>query len=144
MKEIALIIHEDVTLSTVTGAMYMLIHTNSLFQQLHKQQPFKIVLAGEKSDNNLLQMPSPFISYSSLEEIPNPDVIIVPAFYGDRDEMLKKHHLVISWIKNHASKRGRSSQFMLGYLFPCRGRAVTRKIVHCALEQYGRYCPQIP
>jgi transcriptional regulator GlxA family with amidase domain len=99
MKEIALIIHEEATLSTVTGAMDMFIHTNRLFQQLYKQQPFKIILAGENADNHLLQIQSPFISYSSLNEIPHPDLIIVPAFYGDRDAMLKKHQAIITWIK---------------------------------------------
>ncbi|MDB4902628.1 MAG: AraC family transcriptional regulator [Mucilaginibacter sp.] len=99
MKEIALIIHEEATLSTVTGAMDMFIHTNNLFQKLYKQQPFKIVLAGENASNHLLQIQSPFISYSSLNEIPHPDLIIVPAFYGDRDAMLKKHQVIINWIK---------------------------------------------
>jgi transcriptional regulator GlxA family with amidase domain len=99
MKEIALIIHEEATLSTVTGAMDMFIHTNSLFQKLYKQQPFKIILAGETPSNQLLQIQSPFISYCSLNEIPHPDLIIVPAFYGDRDAMLKKHQVIINWIK---------------------------------------------
>ena len=99
MKEIVLIIHEDATLSTATGAMDMFIHTNRLFQHLYKQQPFKIILAGESTENHLLQIQSPFISYSSLSEIHRPDLIIVPAFYGDRDLMLKKHQEIINWIK---------------------------------------------
>src|SRR5260221_5831504 len=99
MKEIVLIIHEDATLSTVTGAMDMFIHTNSLFQKLYKQQPFKIIPAGETPNNQLLQIQSPFVSYCSLNEISHPDLIIVPAFYGDRDMMLKKHQVIINWIK---------------------------------------------
>ncbi|HEY8781879.1 MAG TPA: helix-turn-helix domain-containing protein [Mucilaginibacter sp.] len=98
MKEIALIIHEDVTLSTVTGAMDMFIHTNRLFQQLNKQQPFKIVLACEKPiDDPMLIQPS-LVTYSTLSEVVRPDLIIVPAFYGDRDLMLKKHGETIKWI----------------------------------------------
>jgi transcriptional regulator GlxA family with amidase domain len=99
MKEIVLIIHEEATLSTVTGAMDMFIHTNNLFQKLYKQQPFKIVLAGETPSNQLLQIQSSFVSYTSLHEISHPDLIIVPAFYGDRDAMLKKHQVIINWIK---------------------------------------------
>ena len=82
MKEIALIMHEDVTLSTFTGAMDMLIHTNTLFQQSGKPLPFKIVLAGEKTNDNIIQVQAPFISYASLNEITRPDLIIVPAFYA--------------------------------------------------------------
>jgi transcriptional regulator GlxA family with amidase domain len=98
MKEIALIIHEDATLSTITGAMDMLIHTNRLFQHSGKPQPFKIVLAVEKSNDHLLHVPTPLASYATLEEISRPDLIIVPAFYGDKDMMLKKHEAIISWI----------------------------------------------
>jgi len=98
MKEIALILHDDVTLSTVTGAMDMLIHTNNLFQQSGKPLPFKIVLAGEKPGNGLLPISSPFISYTTIEDLKQPDLIIVPAFYGDRDFSLKKHKDIIKWL----------------------------------------------
>src|SRR6266567_4975193 len=98
MKEIALIIHEDVTLSTVTGAMDMLIHTNRLFQQLYKHQPFKIVLACEKPIDDPMLIQASLVSYSTIAEVTHPDLIIVPAFYGDRDVMLKKHEGIIKWI----------------------------------------------
>jgi len=98
MKQIALIIHEDVTLSTVTGAMDMLIHTNRLFQHSGKPQPFNIVIAGENSGHPVLPVPAPLATYATLAEIDKPDLIIVPAFYGDRDDMLKKHAEIISWI----------------------------------------------
>ena len=97
MRKIALIIHEDATLSTVTGALDMLIHTNRLFQQSGKMQPFKIILAGEKNDN-FLQTPAYMADYAVLEDISHPDLIIVPAFYGDRDTTLKKYSAIINWI----------------------------------------------
>jgi transcriptional regulator GlxA family with amidase domain len=97
MKEIALIIHEDATLSTVMGAMDMFIHTNRFFEHSGKPQPFKIVLAGEKNDH-LSQIPSSLVDRAALEDIRHPDLIIVPAFYGDRDAMLKKHVAIINWI----------------------------------------------
>ncbi|HWZ04291.1 MAG TPA: helix-turn-helix domain-containing protein [Mucilaginibacter sp.] len=98
MREIALIIHEDATLSTVTGAMDMFIHTNRLFQQTGKSQPFKIILAGEKANNDMLPINPLFVTYCLAEELKKPDLIIVPAFYGDRDSMLKKHKDLITWI----------------------------------------------
>ena len=99
MKEIALVIHEDATLSTITGAMDMFIHTNSLYQQIGKSQPFKLILAGEKENNSLLPINPLFVSYRRIDELEHPDLIIVPAFYGDRDSMLKKHRDMIKWIK---------------------------------------------
>jgi len=98
MKEIVLIIHEDVTLSTITGAMDMLIHTNNLFKQNKKPLPFKISLAGEISDRNVLPLSSPFVQYHVIDDVKKADLIIVPAFYGDRDEGLKKHQNIINWI----------------------------------------------
>ena len=79
MKEIALVIHEDATLSTVTGAMDMLIHTNRLFQATGKAQPFNIVLAGEKENTSLLPVNPSLVSYAWASELYNPDLIIVPA-----------------------------------------------------------------
>jgi transcriptional regulator GlxA family with amidase domain len=99
MKEIALLIHEDATLSTITGAMDMFIHTNGLYQQTGKPQPFRLILAGEKESNSLLPINPLFVSYRRIDELEHPDLIIVPAFYGDRDSMLKKHRGMIKWIK---------------------------------------------
>lgn len=98
MKEIALVIHEDATLSTVTGAMDMFIHINRLYQQTGRSQPFKLMLAGPKENNDLMPVNPLFVGYSKMEEIERPDLIIVPAFYGDRDAMLKKHRRAITWI----------------------------------------------
>jgi len=97
MKQIALIIHEDATLSTVTGAMDMFIHTNRLFQHSGKPIPFELILAGEKTGNDILPT-GLFVSYVPYHELKHPDLIITPAFYGGRDEMLKKHHDIIDWI----------------------------------------------
>lgn len=99
MKEIALIVHEDATLSMVTGAMDMFIHTNNLFRQTGKPLPFKLVLAGEKEDNGLFPVNPGLVGYCRITDLSKPDLIIVPAFYGDRDAMLKKHQGIISWIK---------------------------------------------
>lgn len=95
--------HDDVTLSTVTGAMDMFIHTNRLFQQLKKPQPFELVLAYEKTPEGTMPVPGPMVGCSTIAETGQADLIIVPAFYGDRDEMLKKHQDTIKWIgKMHA------------------------------------------
>ena len=117
MREIALILHDDATLSTVTGAMDMLIHTNNLFRHSGKPLPFKIVLAGEKSSNDLLQIPSPFVSYSTIAELTHPDLIIVPAFYGDRDLGLKKHHDIINWLNTMHQKGAEVASLCSGIYF---------------------------
>jgi transcriptional regulator GlxA family with amidase domain len=98
MKEITLIIHDDVTLSTITGAMDMLIHTNHLFKATGKPQPFKIVLTGEKPVNDLLRVNPSLVSYRPIKELSHTDLLIIPAFYGDRDEILNKHSELVKLI----------------------------------------------
>jgi transcriptional regulator GlxA family with amidase domain len=98
MKEIALVIHEDATLSTITGAMDMFIHTNALFQQAGKPQPFNLVVTGDSENNHLLPVNPLFASYCQFTELDHPDLIVVPSFYGDRDSMLKKHRVIIDWL----------------------------------------------
>jgi transcriptional regulator GlxA family with amidase domain len=100
MKEIALIMHPDATLSTVTGAMDMFIHTNTFFRRSDKPLPFNIVLAGEKIDANLLPVNTALVSYVTINELRRPDLLIIPAFYGDRDLMLKKHRAIIDKISD--------------------------------------------
>jgi len=117
MKEIALIIHEDATLSTITGAMDMFIHTNSLYQQTGKSQPFKLIVAGQSAENNLLPINPLFVSYRKMDELEKPDLIIVPAFYGDRDRMLKKHHNIIRWINEKYAEGSEIASLCSGIYF---------------------------
>ncbi len=98
MKEIALLVHDDATLSTLTGAMDMLIHINNLFRHLQKPEPFKIILACEKPGSAPLPVSKSLAVYSTTGQLSRADLIIVPAFYGDRDEMLHKHRETINWI----------------------------------------------
>jgi transcriptional regulator GlxA family with amidase domain len=98
MKEVAILIHEDAVFSTVSGAMDMLIHTNRLFHESGRPLPFKIMLAGEKTENTFLRNPEPYVGYSSIADLKDPDLIIVPAFYGDRATIPQKHQTLIRWI----------------------------------------------
>lgn len=117
MKEIALIVHEDATLSTVTGAMDMLIHTDNLFNQTAKPLPFNIVLTGEKPLNDMLTVTSPFVTYCSFEQLTQPDLIIVPAFYGERTAMLQKHKNIIKWIGKMYHKGAEVASLCSGIYF---------------------------
>ncbi|WP_094572802.1 GlxA family transcriptional regulator [Mucilaginibacter xinganensis] len=105
MKEIAILVHEDAVFSTVSGAMDMLIHTNRLFHESGKPLPFKIMLVGEKSSNEYLHHPEPYVGYSNIANMKKPGLIIVPAFYGDRGAIPQKHQMLINWI-NRMNKSG--------------------------------------
>lgn len=117
MKEIALLIHEDVTLSTVTGAMDMLIHTNNFFRHTGKPLPFKIILVGSKPVNDVLPAPGQFVTYLPITEMGHPDLIIVPAFYGERDLMLEKHKELIKWLSQSFTRGSEVASMCSGIYF---------------------------
>jgi len=145
MKEIALIIHEEATLSTVTGAMDMLIHTNRLFELSGKPLPFKITIAVEKSNDHLLPA-GPFASHRTFAEISRPDLIIVPAFYGDRDLMLKKHHGIINWINTMYQNGAEVASLCSGIYFLAEAGLLTGRscTAHWAdMEDIVRRYPEV-
>ncbi|RFM25628.1 GlxA family transcriptional regulator [Deminuibacter soli] len=100
MKKIALLIHEDVVLSTVAGALDMLIHTNRYLQSIGKPPAFKITLAGEEQQNNLLHVATQFLEYKTLDDAADADLVVIPAFYGNPDLVFKKHNIALEWIRD--------------------------------------------
>jgi transcriptional regulator GlxA family with amidase domain len=131
MREIAIIIHEDVTLSTVTGAMDMLIHTNNLYQHTGKPLPFKIVLACAQPQDNLITISSPYVSYCTFAELKKPDLIIVPAFYGNRDEAFIKHRTIIDWIKDRYKNGSEVASLCSGIYFLAAAGVIMGKACTC-------------
>lgn len=99
MKRIALLLHEDAVLSTVTGAMDMLIHTTR-YLAAQGQPPFEILLAGEQPRNTLLHAPSEWVKYAPISEITELDLLVVPAFYGVADQVLANHAGLLQWIRH--------------------------------------------
>ncbi|HEY0272129.1 MAG TPA: helix-turn-helix domain-containing protein [Chitinophaga sp.] len=99
MKTIALLLHEDVVLSTVSGALDMFYHTNRYFEANGKPPPFMVHLVGECATNTLLQFPDRYFHYQSLATATRPHLIIVPAWYGQPAETLSKHARLPAWIQ---------------------------------------------
>jgi len=100
MKNVALLIHDDVVLSTVAGPMDMFIHTNRYLQQEGEGPFFNIVLVGDKPYTEHANIPVCYAEYKCYTDLPRPDLIIVPAFYGSPDVILKKHGSLIEWLKH--------------------------------------------
>lgn len=121
MKEVAILIHEDAVFSTVSGAMDMLIHTNRLFRETGKALPFKIMLVGENTENNFLMVPEPFVSYGSIATVGKPDLIIVPAFYGERSATLQKHRTLINWVVDMKKNGAEVASLCSGSYFLAEG-----------------------
>lgn len=98
--KVALLLHEDVVLSTVTGALDMFTQTNRYFREAGKPLPFQIMLVGESPVNGLLAgFPSAYTDYRMLSEATDLQLLIVPAFYGNTDVILEKHAGLLEWIR---------------------------------------------
>jgi len=105
MMKIALLAHEDVILSTITGALDMFVQTNRYFQEAGKPAPFQIMLVGEGPGNEFFpNFPDRYMDYRALAEVPDLQLLIVPAFYGDTDHILQKHRPLLDWIKQLSEK----------------------------------------
>jgi transcriptional regulator GlxA family with amidase domain len=99
MKKISLLIHEDVYSSAVTSVIDLFAGANWCLEQSGRSPVFKLELVSEKENNILLDVPASFICYRTIEEVTQPDLIIIPGFNGDRKAILKKYSAAINWIK---------------------------------------------
>ncbi|WP_245826225.1 type 1 glutamine amidotransferase family protein [Spirosoma rigui] len=98
MKTISLIIYEEAVLSSISGALDLLIATNGYLQQQGKPAAFRVELVGEKAETIQLHVPAHFVCYKTLEEITHTDLILIPAFYGSPDQALAKNKGIVNWL----------------------------------------------
>lgn len=99
MRTIALLLHEDVVLSTVSGALDMFYHVNRYYEANGHPHPFKVNLVGVADTNTLLHFPERYVQYQCLSQASTPDLIIAPAWYGTPAETLPKHQLLQQWMR---------------------------------------------
>lgn len=100
MKRIAMLVYEDVILSSASGVMDLLIGTNRVLQEAGEPPAFEISLVSEKIRNIQLNVPAQFVSCKTLDEVKETDLILAPAFYGSPDMVLKKNEALIQWLKS--------------------------------------------
>ncbi|TDW95746.1 GlxA family transcriptional regulator [Dinghuibacter silviterrae] len=99
MKEIALLIHKDVVLSTISGTLDMLEHTNRYLEASGKPRAFSVTLVGESASNDLLPVAAPYIHYCRYTDLASADLIIVPAFFGQPDDVFAGHRSLLDWLR---------------------------------------------
>lgn len=99
MKEVSLLIFEDVVLSSVSGVLDILTQTNLFLESSGKEPAFKVGLVSEKTKNIQTGLPAQFVCYKTIDELFSTDLIIVPAFHGDAGSMLSRNHATVTWLK---------------------------------------------
>lgn len=98
MKKIALLIYEDAVLSSVSGAIDLLMATNGFLQQQGKPPAFELELVSEKGRDIPLRVPAHINCSQTIDTLTDTDLVIVPAFYISPEEALQRNKRLISWI----------------------------------------------
>jgi len=117
MKNISILVYEDAILSAISGALEILTGTNRYLKEIGQPNAFEITLVGERFKNIQLLLPAQFICHKTLSETIRTDLIIVPAFYGNPDQVLKKNQPLIEWIKTMRSSGVEVASLCLGSYF---------------------------
>jgi len=99
MKNISLLVHEDIYSSSVASVIDLFAGANWCLEQSGQSPAFHLELVSEKENNIALDVPARFISYRTIDKVTQTDLIIVPGFNGDSKAILKKYSNTINWIK---------------------------------------------
>lgn len=98
MKNIVILIPESAVLQTIDGPRYMFSAVNNFLVAGGKSPLFTIQLVAAKSD---IKLSDDYFSVHPdrlLEEVNKPDLIIIPALFGNIEAALEKNAALIPWI----------------------------------------------
>ena len=99
MKNISLLVHEDIYSSSVASVIDLFSGVNWCLEHSGQSPAFNLELVSEKENNIALDVPARFICHRTIEKVTRTDLIIVPGFNGDSKAILKKYSATINWIK---------------------------------------------
>lgn len=107
MKNVHILIYEDVILSSAAAPLDILTRTNDILKAAARSPAFNLGLVSQQSGSIQLNNPAHFVCQGALVDVPpvsdghHQALILVPAFGDDWDIVLDKNRAVISWIKRH-------------------------------------------
>jgi transcriptional regulator GlxA family with amidase domain len=129
MRNLVIIIHEDVVLSSVSGILDLLNAANEIADAKNHSRPFSVDLVGEKLKNVQLNASAQFICSKTLSDVSHADMVIIPPFKfnGMPDAVLKKNEGVIHWIKGQASLKTEWASLCYGAYFLAEAGLLTNK-----------------
>jgi len=106
MKNIYILITDDVILSSAAAPIDIFTRTNDLLVAAGQRPAFNVILVSA-GDNIKASNPAQFICQCTLDDVPavspghNLPLIIVPAFAGGWDEIGEKNRVAVSWLAEH-------------------------------------------
>jgi len=113
MRNISVLVYEEVILSCITGVVDILTTTNRFLEDCGKESAFNIALVSEHTMSPVVYGHAG-VSYQTLDEVNNTDLVIVPAFNGSPDVILEKHKPLLGWIKKMNNAGAEVASLCLG------------------------------
>lgn len=117
MRKISVVMHEDVVLSAVTGAMDLVNGVNDLAGALGMAAPFSIELVGTRFKNISVSSSVQFLCNKTMTDVLNTDLVLIPPFVGDADTILEKHKSIVEWIQVQNSRKTEWASLCVGAYF---------------------------
>lgn len=99
MKRVAVIIHEDVVLSSACAPLDILTRTNDILRSADEAPGFEVELVSGNLKNVLLSLPAQFLCHKTVADAGHPDLILIPAFAGDPGAVLTKYRGLVDWVR---------------------------------------------
>jgi transcriptional regulator GlxA family with amidase domain len=117
MKKLALLYHEDVILSSVSGVLDIFMGANLFLEQSGKAPVFDITIVSESVPAGGSFFSGQHRQHSTLSGAVRPDLIMVPAFNGDPGFMLDKHRALVDWIADMSNQGAEVASLCFGSYF---------------------------
>ncbi|HKX55590.1 MAG TPA: hypothetical protein VJN01_05795, partial [Xanthomonadales bacterium] len=123
MKNVYILVFEDVILSSAAGPLDIFTRTNDLLAAAGLSPAFKVQLVSEKARNIHLSNPAQFVCQLALDDVPakspghNSPLIVVPAFTGSWDRVLEKNRATVEWLARHYASGTEIASLCVGSYF---------------------------
>lgn len=114
-KKISILVFEDAVMTSISGALEILMGTNRFLQETGRKEAFQVELVSEKMRNIQLHMPAQFMCHKTLDEVDDTDLILIPSFITDPDDVLSKNRGIVEWIRTMSKRKNTEVASM------CRG-----------------------
>jgi transcriptional regulator GlxA family with amidase domain len=98
-KSISILVFEDAVLTSISGSLEILTGTNRFLKGAGHKEVFEVDLVSEKMRNIQLQLPAQFMCQKTMDEVLETDLILVPSFITEPDEVLLKNRKTVEWIR---------------------------------------------
>ncbi|HEX8738292.1 MAG TPA: helix-turn-helix domain-containing protein [Pyrinomonadaceae bacterium] len=104
MKHVSILVPESAVLAAIDDPRHVFSMVNSFYEQAGKPAIFDIKLVGLKKEIKLHNSSFSVHTDALLEDVGKTDLIFIPAFDGETQEVLEKNKKFIPWIVEQYAK----------------------------------------